>query len=153
MNLESVKKLLETTASSEWEEIYDLPGSSFDPLIIQGIKVDLVEPGRIICSMKVPPRLLNSGNSLNGGAMASLVDIIGAAAKYTAGAEASGVSVGINISYLDYVYLDEEIEIEAKVVRVRETVGVATVELRKKKTGKIVAQGRHTMYLAVSSKL
>ncbi|KAI3864280.1 hypothetical protein MKX03_006113 [Papaver bracteatum] len=153
MDLESVKKLLETTTSSEGEEIFDLAGSSFDPLIIQGIKVDLVEPGRIICSMKVPPRLLNSGNSLHGGAMSSLVDIIGVSAKNTAGAKSSGVSVGINISYLDYVYLDEEIEIEAKVVRVGKAVGVATVELRKKKTGKIVAQGRHTMYLAVSSKL
>ncbi|KAI3991909.1 hypothetical protein MKX01_012854 [Papaver californicum] len=152
MELEAVKKLLERT-SLEGEEIYDLPGSLFDPLIIQGIKVDLIEPGRIICSMKVPPRLLNSGNFLHGGATASLVDIIGSAAIFTSGAKTSGVSVEINISYLDSAYLDEEIEIESKVLRVGKAVGVVSVEFRKKKTGKIVAQGRHTKYLAVSSKL
>ncbi|KAI3944103.1 hypothetical protein MKW92_037305 [Papaver armeniacum] len=152
MELEAVKKLLERT-SSEGEEMYDLPGSLFDPLIIQGIKVDLIEPGRIICSMKVPPRLLNSGNFLHGGATASLVDIIGSAAIFTSGAKTSGVSVEINISYLDSAYLDEEIEIESKVLRVGKAVGVVTVEIRKKITGKIVAQGRHTKYLAVSSKL
>ncbi|MFS8007929.1 putative acyl-CoA hydrolase [Helianthus anomalus] len=47
----------------------------------------------------------------------------------------------------------DEIEIEAKVLRVGKVVGVATVEFRNKKTGKTIAQGRHTKYLAVSSKL
>ncbi|OVA01540.1 Thioesterase superfamily [Macleaya cordata] len=153
MDLESVKRLLESKEGEEGTSIDDLPGSIFDPLIIQGIKVDLIEPGRIICSMKVPPRLLNSGNFLHGGATASLVDIIGSAAIFTAGAPTSGVSVEINVSYLDSAFLDEEIEIESKVLRVGKAVGVVTVELRKKKTGKIIAQGRHTKYLAVSSKL
>lgn len=50
--------------------------------------------------------------------------------------------------------MQEEIEIEAKVLRVGKAVGVVSVELRKK-NGKIIAQGRHTKYLAapVSSKL
>ncbi|KAK9231580.1 hypothetical protein WN943_021818 [Citrus x changshan-huyou] len=47
----------------------------------------------------------------------------------------------------------EEIEIEAKVLRVGKAVAVVSVELRKKDTGKIVAQGRHTKYLAISSKM
>ncbi|MBA0741168.1 hypothetical protein Gogos_014338, partial [Gossypium gossypioides] len=47
----------------------------------------------------------------------------------------------------------EEIEIEAKALRVGKTVAVVTVEFRKKKTGKIIAQGRHTKYLTVQSKM
>ncbi|KAA8531262.1 hypothetical protein F0562_005979 [Nyssa sinensis] len=47
----------------------------------------------------------------------------------------------------------EEIEIEAKALRVGKAIAVISVELRKKKTGKIIAQGRHTKYLAVSSKM
>lgn len=47
----------------------------------------------------------------------------------------------------------EEIEIEARVLRVGKAVGVVSVEFRKKETGKIIAQGRHTKYLAVPSKM
>ena len=50
-------------------------------------------------------------------------------------------------------FIQEEIEIEAKVLRGGKAGGVASVELRKKSSGKIVAQGRHTKYLAVSSKM
>jgi len=49
--------------------------------------------------------------------------------------------------------MQDEIEIEAKVLRLGKRVGVAMVELREKKTGKVIAQGRHAKYLAVSSKL
>ncbi|MBA0714694.1 hypothetical protein Golax_013653, partial [Gossypium laxum] len=50
-------------------------------------------------------------------------------------------------------FMQEEIEIEAKALRVGKTVAVVTVEFRKKKTGKIIAQGRHTKYLTVQSKM
>lgn len=52
-----------------------------------------------------------------------------------------------------WLVMQEEIEIEAKTLRVGKAVGVVSVELRKKKTGKIIAQGRHTKYLPVASKL
>jgi acyl-coenzyme A thioesterase 13 len=48
--------------------------------------------------------------------------------------------------------LQEEIDIEAKVLRAGKAVGVATVEL-KKKSGKIIAQARYSKYLGPSSKL
>lgn len=43
--------------------------------------------------------------------------------------------------------------IEAKVLHMGKSVGVAMVELRGKKNGKLIAQGRHSKYLAASSKL
>lgn len=49
--------------------------------------------------------------------------------------------------------MQEEIEIEAKLLQVGKAVGVTSIEFRKKKTGKIIAQARHSKYLAVSSKL
>ncbi|MFS8007934.1 putative acyl-CoA hydrolase [Helianthus anomalus] len=51
------------------------------------------------------------------------------------------------------VLADDEIEIESKALRVGKVVAVASVEFRNKKTGKVIAQGRHTKYFAVSSKL
>lgn len=132
-----------------------LPPRFLEPLIMNALKVDLIETGRVVCSMKIPPRLLNAGNSLHGGAIAALVDVVGSAAIPTVGYSApnTGVSVEINVSYLDAAYADEEIEIEARALRVGKAVAVISVEFKKKKTGKVFAQGRHTKFLPLSSKM
>ncbi|KAJ6396118.1 hypothetical protein OIU77_021199 [Salix suchowensis] len=156
MNLESVRRYLETGGYEEDKNastIEKMPLRFFERFILQGLHIDLIEPGRIVCSMKVPPRLLNGGNFLHGGATATLVDLVGSAAICTAGAAGTGVSVEINVSYLDAAFADEEIEIEARILRVGKAVGVASVELKNKRTGKLIAQGRHTKYLAISSKM
>ncbi|XWS33069.1 hypothetical protein CRYUN_Cryun22dG0046800 [Craigia yunnanensis] len=157
MDFETVKKYLEKGYGDEDENnvptIHDMPSRFFENFIMQGLRVDLIEQGRLLCSMKVPPRLLNAGNFLHGGATAALVDLVGSAVIHTYGVSSSGVSVEINVSYLDAAYVDEEIEIEARGLRVGKTVAVVSVEFRKKNTGKTVAQGRHTKYLAVQSKM
>ncbi|KAL5699301.1 hypothetical protein ACHQM5_030226 [Ranunculus cassubicifolius] len=102
MDLEAVKRFLEGKKDSNSSSIESIPQKIFDPFIMQGVKVDLIEPGRVLCSMKVPPRLLNSGKFLHGGATASLVDVIGSTAIFTTGATSVGVSIEINISYLDF---------------------------------------------------
>lgn len=48
-----------------------------------------------------------------------------------------------------FVFLQEEIDIEAKVLRAGKAVGVAIVEL-KKKSGKIIAQARYSKYLGAA---
>ncbi|KAI4336434.1 hypothetical protein L6164_014963 [Bauhinia variegata] len=145
MDLESVKKLLEQEGDIE-ELVNGLRLRFFEPLIMNFLQVDLIEPGRIICSMKIPPRLLDSGNYLHSSVIATLVDLVGSAAIRTVGGRV-GVSVDINVSYLDAASADDDIEIEAKALLVGKAVRVISVELRKKKTRKIFAQGRHTLYL------
>jgi acyl-coenzyme A thioesterase 13 len=49
--------------------------------------------------------------------------------------------------------VQEEIEVEGKLLRAGKSVGVVSVDFRKKKTGKLMAQARHTKYLVASSKL
>ncbi|CAE5956505.1 unnamed protein product [Arabidopsis lyrata] len=155
MDLESVKRYLEGDEDEKAKEskVAKLPHRFLERFVTNGLKVDLIEPGRIVCSMKIPPHLLNAGNFLHGGATATLVDLIGSAVIYTAGVSHSGVSVEINVSYLDAAFLDEEIEIESKALRVGKAVAVVSVELRKKKTAKIIAQGRHTKYFAPRSNI
>ncbi|KAL6280147.1 hypothetical protein ACE6H2_017028 [Prunus campanulata] len=148
----SLKKFLE----KEGEMAITMDGlleKFFEPFIMKGIRVDLLEPGLIVCSFKVPPCWMNGGNFMHGGATATLVDLIGSATILTVGTPSFGDSLEINVSYLDSAYPSEEVEVEAKALRVGKVVGVASVELRKKKTGKIIAQGRHTKYLALASKL
>ena len=47
----------------------------------------------------------NTGTSLHGGATATLVDMVGSAVIYTVGSPVTGVSVEINVSYLDGAYV------------------------------------------------
>ena len=47
----------------------------------------------------------------------------------------------------------EEVEIESKALRVGKTMAVVSVDLKSKKTGKLIAQGRHTKYLVLPSKI
>ncbi|XVE83481.1 hypothetical protein DITRI_Ditri16bG0091500 [Diplodiscus trichospermus] len=150
MDVEKVKGYIENSATIEGD---GLPLRFFERLIVHGLSVDLIETGRLICSFKVSPRLLNGGNYLHGGVTATLVDLVGSAAVYTEGATSTGTSVEINVSFMDAAYVDEEIEIEARTLHVAKTVAVVNVEVRKKNTGKIIAQGRNTNYLFVPSKM
>ncbi|XP_059317384.1 uncharacterized protein LOC132067966 [Lycium ferocissimum] len=151
--MNDVKKLLEKEGGDYERGVDSMPWRFIEPFVSHGLKVELVEPGRVVCSFKVPARLVNSGNFLHGGATAALVDILGSAVIHTVGTPLTGVSLEINVSYLDAAFLGEEIEVEAKVLRVGKAIAAVTVDLRKKETGKIVAHGRHTKYLPVNSKL
>ncbi|XP_068660700.1 uncharacterized protein [Aristolochia californica] len=153
MDMEALKEALESAGKSLPSSVDSLPPGFYNSLILYGLSIDLIEPGRVLCSFKVPARLLNNENSLHGGATFSLVDLVGSAAIFAAGSPSVKGSLEINVSYLDAAYLDEEVEIDAKVLRMGKTIAVVNVELRKKKTGKIIAQGRHTMSLPFSSKL
>jgi acyl-coenzyme A thioesterase 13 len=52
-----------------------------------------------------------------------------------------------------HAWSQEEIEMEARVLGIGETTGCVTVEVRRKGAGEVLAHGRITKYLAVSSKL
>ncbi|CAK8538539.1 unnamed protein product [Lathyrus sativus] len=153
MELESMKKFLEKGGETA-SMVNGFPPKFMETLIMSSLRVDLIEPGCIICSMTIPPRLLNSRNSLHGGGTATLVDAVGSVVIPASGhVGLTGVSVEINVTYFDAAYVDEEIEIEAKALRMGKNLTVTSVEFRKKKTGKVFAQGRHTKYLPVASKL
>ncbi|XP_062187108.1 uncharacterized protein LOC133890651 [Phragmites australis] len=152
-NAEGRSKDAEAAAAArEWQE----PGMAsklYDVFTVAGLRVDAIEPGRALCSFTVPPRLTDASKRMHGGAVASLVDLVGSAVFFAGGTPTTGVSLEITISYLNAACANEEIEIEARVLGIGGTTGCATVEVRKKGTGEVIAHGRHTKYLAVSSRL
>lgn len=64
MDLETVKKYLEKGSGGDVDDggnaqtIHGMPSRFFENFIMQGLHVDHVEKGRVLCTMKVPPRLL-----------------------------------------------------------------------------------------------
>lgn len=121
----------------------------YDCLVTHSIAVDLAEPGRVVCTLRVPARLCNPLGRLHGGAITSLVDVIGSAPIYATGLTHSGVSTEINVTFMAGASLGEEIEIEAKALRIGRNLAVVSVDLRIKATGQLVAQGRHSKFLAI----
>ncbi|CAM0904587.1 unnamed protein product [Alopecurus aequalis] len=149
MDPEAVQRTLMPTASPA-----DISGSTpYDAFVISGIRLDAAEYGRVLCSFVVTPRIASSQGYLLSGVTATLADQLGSAVFFSSGVGTSGVSLEISVSYVDTATVGEEIEVEGKLLRAGKSVGVISVDFRKKMTGKLIAQARHTKYLAVSSKL
>lgn len=122
---------------------------SYNSLLTHSISVDHESPGRFVCTLRVPAYLCNADGRLHGGAITSLVDIIGSGPLYSMGMPHSGVSVDINVTIIAGACLGEEIEIEAKTLGAGKSMAVVSVDIRLKATGKLVAQGRHTKLLQI----
>ncbi|MFS8007931.1 putative Thioesterase domain, HotDog domain superfamily, acyl-coenzyme A thioesterase 13 [Helianthus anomalus] len=139
MDFEWVKNYLEKTSTSgaSSNDIDSTPSKLFEAIIMWGLKLDRIDRGRVVCSMKLPPRLLvslffcnfgesyksifcsvtisscfeimelkNVDSSLHGGATAALVDVMGGLAIRTVtNMTTTGVSMEINVSYLDASYV------------------------------------------------
>ncbi|OEL29953.1 hypothetical protein BAE44_0009032 [Dichanthelium oligosanthes] len=154
MDPDAVRRSLEPTASAE-----EITGSTparlhfYDPFVISGVSVESAEHGRLLCSFVVTPRHASPAGYLRSGVTATLADQLGSAVFFCSGLASSGVSLEISVSFVDVAAVGEEIEVEGKLLRVGKSIGVVSVDFRKKKTGKLMAQARHTKYLVASSKL
>uniref|UniRef100_W5MAR2 Acyl-coenzyme A thioesterase 13 n=2 Tax=Lepisosteus oculatus TaxID=7918 RepID=W5MAR2_LEPOC len=123
-----------------------IDGPGFDRVLR---KMHLVSacPGKVVCEMKVEEEHTNRGGTLHGGLTATLVDIVSTTALlYTERAE-PGVSVDMNITYMNTAKLGEDVLITAQVLKQGRTLAFATVDITNKETGKLIAQGRHTKHL------
>ncbi|KAK1172382.1 acyl-coenzyme A thioesterase 13 [Acipenser oxyrinchus oxyrinchus] len=122
----------------------DCPG--FDRVLS---KVDLVSasPGKVVCEMKVEEEHTNRGGTLHGGLTATLVDVISTTALLYTERGAPGVSVDMNITYMNAAKIGEDVLITAQVLKQGKTLAFATVDVTSKATGKLIAQGRHTKHL------
>eukprot|EP00850_Spirogloea_muscicola_P015618 SM000121S26015 [mRNA] locus=s121:386995:387878:+ [translate_table: standard] len=136
-----VEKLVESSPPGE------AGGRSFDAVALPGLRVVATAPGRCRCLLRVTRQLQNRYSMLHGGAIATLVDVVGSAALVSLTGSSSGVSTDINVSYIASAKAETEVEIDAKVLRVGKTLAVIQVDIRAVETGSLVAQGRHTKYL------
>ncbi|XP_005797423.2 acyl-coenzyme A thioesterase 13 [Xiphophorus maculatus] len=115
-------------------------------------KVDVVSasPGKVVCEMRVEEEHTNRGGTLHGGLTATLVDVISTMAIMHSERGAPGVSVDMNITYMNAANIGEDVLITAQVLKQGKTLAFATVDLSSKTSGKLIAQGRHTKHLGSS---
>ncbi|CAN6556539.1 unnamed protein product [Malus baccata var. baccata] len=124
--------------------------SFYDAFALAGMRVVRVEPGLVVCSFKVPPRLTDRSGNLANGAIANLVDVVGISLEYGEGLPMI-VTIDISISYLSTAKIDDELEITSKRLGKRGGYTGTVVVLRNKTTGEIIAEGRLSMFRALGS--
>ncbi|OVA17678.1 Thioesterase superfamily [Macleaya cordata] len=126
--------------------------SFFEDFALGSIRVDRVEPGLVSCTFKVPPRLTDGSGNLSKGAIASLVDEIGAAAVHVDG-HPMKVSVDMSISYLSTAKANDELEITSRGLGQKRGYFGTIVLLKNKGTGEVIAEGRHSLFCKIASKI
>ncbi|XP_051872258.1 acyl-coenzyme A thioesterase 13 isoform X1 [Pristis pectinata] len=121
-------------------------GTGFDR-ILSKMAVVSASPGKIVCEMKVEEKHVNRAGNLHGGLTATLVDVVSTAALLNTERALPGVSVDMNITYMNAAKLGEDIIITAQVLKEGRSLAFTTVDVTSKVTGKLLAQGRHTKHL------
>uniref|UniRef100_A0A3B5QF24 Acyl-coenzyme A thioesterase 13 n=1 Tax=Xiphophorus maculatus TaxID=8083 RepID=A0A3B5QF24_XIPMA len=137
---------------NEFLQEYHIRGVSMQRDVLQVKKVDVVSasPGKVVCEMRVEEEHTNRGGTLHGGLTATLVDVISTMAIMHSERGAPGVSVDMNITYMNAANIGEDVLITAQVLKQGKTLAFATVDLSSKTSGKLIAQGRHTKHLGSS---
>ncbi|GAA6038361.1 hypothetical protein JCM8097_007610 [Rhodosporidiobolus ruineniae] len=112
------------------------------------LKVTDAKPGRVWAEMKVERHQVNRLQGLHGGLIASVVDTMGSLALASRGLYMTGVSTDINITYVRGAALGDDVRIRSELVNMGKTLAFTRIELESAKTGKLLAYGSHTKYIA-----
>ncbi|PON70606.1 Thioesterase domain containing protein, partial [Parasponia andersonii] len=119
---------------------------------LKGIRVDRVEPDLVVCTFKVSPRLTDRNGRFASGAIATLVDVVGAAVVHREGLPMN-VSVDMSISFLSTANVNDELEITSSTLGLTGGYSGTSVLLKSKATGELIAEGRHSLFRKSASKL
>uniref|UniRef100_A0A7C9D3D8 Acyl-coenzyme A thioesterase 13 n=1 Tax=Opuntia streptacantha TaxID=393608 RepID=A0A7C9D3D8_OPUST len=131
---------------------FQIGPSFFEDFALRGIRVDRVDPAMIFCTFVVPPRLIDRAGNLAAGAIANLIDIVGNALIYRVG-KPMNVSVNMSISYLSNAKLGDELEVTSRLLGRAGSISGTSVIIKNKASGDIVAEGRHSLFSRLESKI
>ncbi|KAL4388291.1 hypothetical protein GQ457_09G006590 [Hibiscus cannabinus] len=122
-----------------------------EALTLEGLQILRAQTGSILCNFIVPGRASDSDGNWHVGAMATLIDDVGAAAIYSV-ADHVKASLDFNISFHTMAKIHEEVEIEAKVVGEKGKLSLVVVEIRRKRNGELIALGKQWMATTIDSR-
>ncbi|WP_224370504.1 PaaI family thioesterase [Hyalangium versicolor] len=113
-----------------------------------GMEVLQVEGGKARVRLPVGEAVQNIGGALHGGAVATLVDVVGTLAIMSADRDyRPGVSTDLNVSWFSPAPGGSTVIVEATVLKSGRTLAFVQVDLRRENDGVLVAQGRMTKFL------
>ncbi|CAD6255548.1 unnamed protein product [Miscanthus lutarioriparius] len=121
--------------------------SFFEGFALQGIRVESIRPGHILCSFTVPARLTAGDNHIAPGAVVALVDDIGSAASVSDGHHLK-VSVDMSVNFVDLAAASagDALRITARALGHKGAYSGTHVLVANAATGQVVAEGRHSLF-------
>lgn len=115
---------------------------------LAGLELIEAEGGRARVRLPVGEAVQNVNGALHGGAVATLVDVVGTLAIMTADRDhRPGVSTDLNVSWFSPAPGGATVLVEASVLKSGRTLAFVQVDVRREKDGVLVAQGRMTKFL------
>ncbi|XP_024022479.1 uncharacterized protein LOC21408890 [Morus notabilis] len=132
--------------SQKWLEDHSkgVIGSELVTSTLEGLQVVASHEGFFRCHFLVPSSLLDQRGNWHIGAIATLIDSVGAATAHSLFGPIRA-SVDFIISYFSTAKFQEEIEIEAKAVRGQGKLVGFMVEVKRKGSGELIAIGKQWM--------
>jgi len=121
-------------------------GSRFDR-VLSGMRVDALGDGTVSCTMTVDETVQNAYSTLHGGAVATLVDVVGTLALLTRDVTKPGVSVELSVTFIAAAKAGEVVRAEGRVLKHGKRLGFTEVSLYRVTDGALLATGRHTKAL------
>ncbi|XP_054782916.1 uncharacterized protein LOC129290223 [Prosopis cineraria] len=113
-------------------------------LSTNNIRVAQARKGFLLCNYILPNGVSDENGNWHAGAVATLIDNIGTLATYSF-VPVFNVSVDFSISIFSPAKVQEEVEVEAKVVGKKERLTCVAVQIRKKGNGELIALGKQWM--------
>ncbi|KAF9685184.1 hypothetical protein SADUNF_Sadunf03G0028000 [Salix dunnii] len=131
--------------SNKWlDDLSKGLGHQLEAITVEGLKIVKALEGSILCNFVVSNRISDADGNWHVGAMATLIDDVGAAAIYSYGGHIKA-SVDFNISFFSTAKIHEEVELEAKVVGDKGRITSVIIEVRRKNNGELIALGKQWM--------
>ncbi|WCJ40803.1 Thioesterase superfamily protein [Euphorbia peplus] len=101
--------------STKWLQSLSTESHELEALSLHGLNIMESRQGYILCHFVVSDRISDENGNWEAGALATLIDDVGASAIYSLVGHIK-VSLDFSISYYSPAKIHEEVEIEAKVV-------------------------------------
>ncbi|CAL1378171.1 unnamed protein product [Linum trigynum] len=133
-----------TISNRGLERLSKNPHSRLEGLTIDGLRIVESRKGFIRCHFTVPNRISDGDGNWHVGAMAMMIDVVGAAAIFSLVGQVK-VSVDFTISFISSAKSQEEIELEAKVVGEKGKLASVVTEVRRRSNGELIALGKQWM--------
>ncbi|XP_057454329.1 uncharacterized protein LOC130745918 [Lotus japonicus] len=125
-----------------------IDGHEIETSTTKGIRVVQAHKGFLLCDFTVHSGLLDENGNWHVGAIATLVDILGNFASFSFSSRHYQVTLDFSISYYTTAKVQEEVQVEAKVIGKQDELTSVIVEVRKKENRELVALGK--LWMAVS---
>lgn len=129
---------------STWER--KKPDSPIYAFLLDRVAIESATSGTIVAKLSIETNHVNSKGGIHGAVSATIVDWAGGMAIASTGAEKTGVSTDIHISYVNTARVGDVLTIEGRVSKVGRSLAYTSVEIRRG-DGAVVCSGLHTKYV------